>query len=686
MARVGTSRTARDALGPAILTRTGRGTRTCMTAASVRALTVVLSMVGSLLAGAAPAAAEPAWRPTTDLSAPTPSARGVRVAADRDGNATAVWESWDTSGRTIQTASRPAGGAWSAPVTVSGGLEGSAPDVVVDVAGDVTVAWLAVAHYAYTGGPFPKAVYQVRAAVRSVSGTWSEPTAVSAQEVLYGNDPSQEPRLGAPRLVVDSTGTVTAAWSRWTAEGLVVDSATRSPDEEAWSASTTVAAGSSPSLGVAPDGDVTMVWPARTDVGTQLRASSRPRSGAWTPAVDVSGAEGTGYDPDVDVAVDGAGTATTVWRDDDEGVVLLSSRPAGGAWTTPVPLSTMPSSGHPPRIAADADGHVWAVWAERQGETTVTRAAGRNPGGDWAPPVDLTAALDGAMGTAALAASAEGDFVFVGSRVDGSNSAIVSLRTIGATRWGRLADIAAGDVLGGGPDVAVDAAGNAVAAWVVGATDRHVVQAAGLDASGPVLGGFSAPGTGVARSPLAFGANAHDVWSPIGSYIWTFGDGGTANGADVTHAYTAEGSYVVSLTVTDGVGNSTTRSARIDVRPPDLVAPRITRFYLTRPAVRVLGRALPRRTKLVVRLTTEATVKLVFKSKHKYRASVGRRYHRVVIRRRLPAGRTALIVRARVGGEELRPDTYLVTGRAVNAAGASPRKRARLQVVDPSRS
>lgn len=654
--------------------------------ATVRAALVALSLVAAMLAGASPSAAEPVWLPTVDLSVSTGSAANVRIVTDRDGNATAVWMSRDGSSHSIQTASRPAGGTWSAPLTVPGSHYGSVPDVVVDRAGNITVAWLAEFHYIYVGGPFPRVAYDIRAATRSAHGTWSEQTAVTTGAVLWADDPRQGPLLTAPHLAVDPTGLVTAAWSRSTVEGHVVESATKPADEGGWSVSTTVGAGASPSMAVARDGVVTMVWLAPTDGGNQLRAASRPRGGTWTPPVDIGDLGATRDDSRPDIAVDGAGTATSVWRDHEEGVVLTSSRTAGGAWTTPAPLSTgpLPLSLYPPHVAAAADGQVWAVWSEDEGETIVTRAAGRNAGGEWSAPVDLATALDGATGPAALAASSEGHFVFVGGRSSGSHSVIVSARTIGGSRWGPAAEIPVADRLAGGPDVATDAAGNAVAAWFVGAPDGpHTVQAAALDAAGPILDRFEAPATGTAGKPSTFSALAHDVWSPIASYAWTFGDGGTASGASVAHTYQAEGRYTASLTVTDGVGNVTTRSTRVEVQRPLLLAPRITRFDLSRHSIRALGRAVPRRTELKVRLTTGATVKVVFKSKHKHRSGGVRHHHRVVMKRRLPPGRSSIIIKARVGGRELREDTYVLTGTARNSHGTSPKVRARLHVVRP---
>lgn len=54
------------------------------------------------------------------------------------------------------------------------------------------------------------------------------------------------------------------------------------------------------------------------------------------------------------------------------------------------------------------------------------------------------------------------------------------------------------------------------------------------------------------------------------SYIWDFGDQGSdslATGQQVSHTYSSSGSYTVKVTVTDGIGHSTTDSVALQVMP-----------------------------------------------------------------------------------------------------------------------
>jgi immune inhibitor A len=84
------------------------------------------------------------------------------------------------------------------------------------------------------------------------------------------------------------------------------------------------------------------------------------------------------------------------------------------------------------------------------------------------------------------------------------------------------------------------------------------------------------PGTG--QTATFDSAGSFDDLQPAEelSYEWTFGDGTSATGAKVTHAYAAKGTYTATLKVTDAQGLSGTTTIPITVLGPDLQVTNIT--------------------------------------------------------------------------------------------------------------
>jgi len=85
-------------------------------------------------------------------------------------------------------------------------------------------------------------------------------------------------------------------------------------------------------------------------------------------------------------------------------------------------------------------------------------------------------------------------------------------------------------------------------------------------------GGGNAPPSAVIATPgcsglsCAFdGSGSSDSDGTIAAYAWAFGDGGTATGATANHTYAADGTYTVSLTVTDDDGATDTATTQVTV-------------------------------------------------------------------------------------------------------------------------
>ncbi len=73
----------------------------------------------------------------------------------------------------------------------------------------------------------------------------------------------------------------------------------------------------------------------------------------------------------------------------------------------------------------------------------------------------------------------------------------------------------------------------------------------------------------------ASGSIESDAGDSIGSYQWSFGDGGSDAGAQVTHTYTSAGTFQPKVTVTDSYGATAEASVTVTVKPtgtPEAVA------------------------------------------------------------------------------------------------------------------
>jgi PKD repeat protein len=70
----------------------------------------------------------------------------------------------------------------------------------------------------------------------------------------------------------------------------------------------------------------------------------------------------------------------------------------------------------------------------------------------------------------------------------------------------------------------------------------------------------------------------------IASYLWNFGDGATSTSANPQHTYTSPGQYVVTLTVTDNQGVTSTGTVSIDAEAPNI--PPVAKFIVTPPGGR----------------------------------------------------------------------------------------------------
>ena len=263
------------------------------------------------------------------LSTPAQGIDNVRYAAAvaPNGTITVVWIRYDGTDAVVQSASRPAGGSFSSPVTVAPTFADGEPTTPAAVAapdGTVTAVWNAGNQSSYV----------LKAATRAAAGSWGAPVTVSPTAVYQGG-----PQLGAA-----ADGTVTLVWLRVNGTGYQAMVATRPPGGAFSAPSVLSPAGTSAldvDLGVAPDGTTTAIWSATTHpvnraavavtrgvvADWMVQTATRPPGGAFgavTHLDDAAMGSGLGA-PDAGIAPDAIATAVWTGFDGTNPVVKSAS-------------------------------------------------------------------------------------------------------------------------------------------------------------------------------------------------------------------------------------------------------------------------------------------------------------------------------------------------------------------------
>lgn len=361
----------------------------------------------------APAAvlASEAWGPPATIVTTSGTADDFDLGVDAAGNTIAVY----ADDGDVYYLTKPFGGSWSAPAIIAGSSDVFDISLTVDPAGNAVLVALD-----FTNG--------VLAATLPFGGSWSAYSTISfattTSDVQVGSDPAGNAVAvwydsftgfvtGATlpfggswtaavqistvandfqsviALSVDVNGNAVVVWNDAGQTDLVTSTL---PFGGSWSAPIALATGNSfvrdIHTGIDDAGITTVVWTAFDGSNTLLYSANLPLSGAWGSQVQVS-ASGLSVDGGIDVAVDGAGNATTVWGSDSTNV-LSAVKPFGGSWAAPV-LVEVANAFNVNLAHNPSDGTVVAIW----GVLNDVRSAQLPLGGAWGTVTDVDSSVSG---------------------------------------------------------------------------------------------------------------------------------------------------------------------------------------------------------------------------------------------------------------------------------------------------
>ncbi len=347
------------------------------------------------------------------------------------------------------------------------------------------------------------------AAVPAGAAPWSSPEEVS----IPGGSASWS------KVGIDGVGNATAVWTRSDGLQLLAQAAER-PVGGSWGApvdlSAPVGNAENVTLAVDPAGDVIVAWKQRLAGSEAIEAAYKPAGGSWGAPEAVEFGSAVVETPAV--AIDAAGDAVLIWRQGVGGnhVIRATSKPASGSWQAPVAISSSALNAEAPDVTMSASGTAAAVWQSSSGATSVVESNELPLGGSWTGEEAISAPATVTEPPHVVADPATGDFTAIWSRSSTGLVAEVASRPA-AGGWNAPEQISTPALEAHAPVVAVDSAGDAVAAWYrfdgsVGSVEGAVLAAGGAWASpvriSPV--GAEAEAPQVAMSPA--GA-AQVVWS-----------------------------------------------------------------------------------------------------------------------------------------------------------------------------
>jgi hypothetical protein len=262
-----------------------------------------------------------------------------------------------------------------------------------------------------------------------------------------------------------------------------------------------------------PGGDAVVVWQATGSPHTSILASAQPAGGAFGAAQTLSDPSADSTRPDV--ASDAHGDAVAVWLHAEGGTtrVQASYRPAGGAFGAVQTLSPAGLEAAEPRVAMDGAGDALVIWRLSTGGQSEIEVASAAPGGAFGAPVGLTA-LTANASVPQVAFDAHGDALAVWDGWDGANIRIEDAARPAGGSFGAPQLLSPAGYNADTPQVAFDAAGDALATWRFDGPPASTVQASYRPAGGEfsAIQTVSASSSQPAQAPqVAFDGEGYGV-------------------------------------------------------------------------------------------------------------------------------------------------------------------------------
>lgn len=406
------------------------------------------------------------WSYPIDLSSDATNSEEPQIAVDRNGDAVAVWESFNGTHKIIQSASYTrAKQAWTLLDELSSERDNAQnAQVATNQNGDTIAVWEVLGNNKI----IQASIYN------KTANSWSRPVNISE---IHENASSAQ-------IAVDESGDAIAVWERSNDKVLEIQAAAYHKATNTWSLPNDLSrsnlSASNPQLVINGNGDGVVAWVNSGKNLNNIQATSYTKSiGTWSLPLVISNIKDSAQSPKI--AVDSNGNVVAVWESDQQKIQMVMGATfakMNGQWSAPTEISELGSSAYSPQVVIDSDGDALAIWRADINNSSIIRIARFHQSkGSWTLPQDISTEQAGSFAPN-IGIDKEGNAVAVWESNNGNYNVIQAVDYIKAlNQWSLPSDLSLDGEHAHLPQVGVNNNGERVVVWTQIKKSNNVIQA-----------------------------------------------------------------------------------------------------------------------------------------------------------------------------------------------------------------